>query len=89
MRQLEEKIIEMNKTMNMVCIDLEKAFDTVNRMLLWLVVERYGVKRRLKEAVKSLYLRSEACVWIQGQNSDWFGVERGCETGVHLVALAF
>ena len=88
-RQLEEKIIEKNKTMNMVCIDLEKAFDTVNRMLLWLMVERYGVKRRLKEAVKSLYLRSEACVRIQGQNSDWFGVERGCETGVHLVALAF
>ena len=88
-RQLEEKIIEKNKTMNMVCIALEKAFDTVNRMLLWLVVERYGVKRRLKEAVKSLYLRSEACVRIQRQNSDWFGVERGCETGVHLVALAF
>ena len=35
-RQLEEKIIEKNKTMNMVCIDLEKAFDTVNRELLWI-----------------------------------------------------
>ena len=75
--------------MNMVCIDLEKAFDRVNRVLLWLVLERYGVRGRLKEAVKSLYLRSEACVRIQGQNSDWFGIERGCETGVHLVALAF
>ena len=65
-RQLGEKIIEKNKTMNMVCIDLEKAFDRVNRVLLWLVLERYGVRGRLKEAVKSLYLRREACVRIQG-----------------------
>ena len=48
-RQFGEKLIEKNKTMNMVCIDLEKAFDRVYRELLWLVVERYGVKGRLKK----------------------------------------
>ena len=55
--------------MRMVCVDLEKAFDRVDRELLWQVLERYGVRGRLKEAVESLFLQSEACVQVQGKNS--------------------
>ena len=58
-RQLGEKVIEENKTLMMVCVDLEKVFGTVDRELLWQVLERYGVRGRLREAVKSLYLQSE------------------------------
>ena len=61
----------------------------MNREFLWLVVERYGVRGRLKEAVKSLYLRSEACVRIHGQNSDWFGIERGVRQGCTLSSWPF
>ncbi len=46
----------------MVCVDLEKAFDIVDRELLWQVLERYGVRGSVKEAVESLYFQSEACV---------------------------
>ena len=53
------------------------------------MVERYCVRGKLKEAVKSLYLRSEACVRIQGQNSDWFGVERGVGQGCTLSPWLF
>ena len=49
-------MIEKKKAMIMVCVDLEKAFDRVDRELLWQVVERYGVRGMLKEAVKALYL---------------------------------
>ena len=42
----------------------------------------------LKEAVKSLYLRSEACKWVQGKNSDVVGCNKGSETRVHDVTLA-
>ena len=55
MRQLGEKIIEKDKIMMMVCVDLEKVFDRVNREFLWQVLERCGVRERLKEAIKSLY----------------------------------
>ena len=77
MRQLGEKVIGKNKAMRMVCADLEKAFDRVDRELLWQVLERYGVRGRLKEAVESLYLQSEACVQVQGKNSEWFEVVMG------------
>ena len=46
-RQLGEKVIENNKTMMTVCVDLEKAFDRVDRELLWQVIERYGVREML------------------------------------------
>ena len=74
MRQLGEKVIGKNKTMRMICVDLEKTFDRVDRALLWQVLERYGVRGRLKEAVESLYLQSEVCVRVQGKNSEWFEV---------------
>ena len=43
----------------------------------------------LKEAVKSLYLRSEACVLVQGKNSDWFGVTRGVRQGYTMSPWLF
>ena len=46
-RQLGEKVIENNKTMMTVCVDLKKAFDRVDRELLWQVIERYGVREML------------------------------------------
>ena len=90
-RQLGEKVIGKNKIMRMVCVDLEKAFDRVNRELLWQVLERYGVRGRLKEAVESLYFQSEACVRVQGKNSEWFevamGVRQGCTMSPWLFNL--
>ena len=37
-RQLGEKIIQKNKRMLMVCVGLEKAYDRVDRELLWRVL---------------------------------------------------
>ena len=84
------KTIELS-THWIVCVDLEKAFDRVDRELLWQVLERYGVRGRLKEAVEPLYLQSEACVRVQGKNSEWFevvmGVRQGCTMSPWLFNL--
>ena len=75
--------------MRMVCVDLEKAFDRVDRELLWQVLERYGVRGRLKEAMESLYLQSEACVRVQGKNSEWFEVSMGMRKGCTMSPWLF
>ena len=54
--------------MVIACIDLEKAYDKVCRVRLW--------------QVRSMYLRSQACVRASGKMSGWFpftqGVRQGC-----------
>ena len=62
-RQLGE-IIEKNKRMLMVCVDLEKAYDRVDRELLWRVLRTYGVNGELMRAVRSLYDNGKACVSV-------------------------
>ena len=65
----------------MVYVDLEKAYDRVDREMLWQVLESYGVSGRLGRAVRSLYDRCQARVRVLGQTSDWFGAEQGVRYG--------
>ena len=80
-RMLSEKVISKNKSMIMVCVDLEKAYDNVNREMMWKVLEDYGIRGSLVKAVRSMYVNCEACVKVQGGTSDWFKVEQGVRQG--------
>ncbi len=42
-------------------MDLEKAFDRVDREALWRVLQMYGIGGRLMRAVKSFYEGSRTC----------------------------
>ncbi|XP_076030408.1 uncharacterized protein LOC143018707 [Oratosquilla oratoria] len=41
-RQLQEKAIEQQQDLYMIFVDLAKAFDTVNRTLLWEILRKFG-----------------------------------------------
>ena len=43
-------------------IDLEKAYDRVNREALWQVLKMYDVGGKLLSGIKSMYVDSSACV---------------------------
>ncbi len=45
-------------------MDLEKAYDRVDREALWSVLQMYGIGGRLMRAVKSFYEGSRACVGV-------------------------
>ena len=49
-KMLSEKTIAKNRRMIMVCPDLEKTYDNVNRDLMWNVLEEYGIRGRLAKA---------------------------------------
>ena len=66
LRQLNEKFMEMGKKLYWAFMDLEKAYDRVNRDVLWGVLESYGVYGKLLGAVKSMYVESKACVRVGG-----------------------
>ena len=42
-RQMVEKCREQNDSIFVLFVDLQKAYDSMPRMALWTVLERYGV----------------------------------------------
>ena len=43
-------------------MDLEKAYDEVNRKALWQVLRMYGVGGKLLNGIESMYVKSQAYV---------------------------
>ena len=55
LRQLQEKCREQNKGLHITFVDLTKAFDTVSREGLWLILERLGCPSRFMKMVVQLH----------------------------------
>lgn len=60
----------------MMCMQLKKAYDRVDRELLQQVLETYGVHGRVGRAVRSQYESCQVVLRVLGQNSDWLRVEQ-------------
>ena len=56
-------------------IDLEKAYDRVNREALWQVLRMYDVKAKLLNRIKSMYVDSSSCVRVKGGESEQFRID--------------
>ena len=53
------------------------------------MLRTYGVNGELMRAVRSLYDNVKACVSVQGQKSDWFGVGQGVRQGCTMSPWLF
>ena len=87
-RLLQEKCREQNRDMYLAFIDLTKAFDTVNRNLLWKVLNKFGCPPVFLTILQEFYNGMKAKVVIGCRESDPFdvlvGVKQGCVTARHL-----
>ena len=81
-RQICEKCLGKGKDVYFAFLDLEKAYDRVDRDAMWNVLRVYGIGGRLLRGVKSLYVGSKACVRVGNEVSEWFPVRvelrQGC-----------
>ena len=59
-RQVCEKYLAKGKDVYFAFLDLEKAYDRVDRDAMWDVLRLYGIGGRLLRAVQSLYVGSKA-----------------------------
>ena len=80
-RQICEKYVRKGKDVYFAFLDLEKAYDRVDRDAMWNVLRLYGVGGKLLQAVKSLYAGSKACVRVANKLSEWFQVKVGLRQG--------
>ena len=81
-RQICEKYLAKGKDAFWAFMDLEKAYDRVDREAMWRMLSIYGVGGKLLSAIKSFYVDSRACVRVGNKESDSFGVKVGSVRGV-------
>ena len=78
---MREKYLTKGKDVYFAFLDLEKAYDRVDRDAMWDVLRLYGIGGRLLRGVKSLYMGSKACVRVGNEVSEWFPVRVGLRQG--------
>ena len=72
----------MEKDVFCVFMDLEKAYDMIDRKGIWQMIRMYGVGGKLLKAVQSFCKENTTCVWVGNDVSEWFLVDgllrQGC-----------
>ena len=92
-RQLQEKSREQGQPLYACFVDLEKAFDSVPREALWVVLAKLGCTDKFVRMIRLLHDDMRCCVNVQGEDSEFFtvscGVKQGCVLAPTLFALYF
>ena len=69
-------------------IDLQKAYDSANRTLLWQMLARFEVLPQMIEVIHQFHDGMRACVRNDdGRFSEWFEVAQGLHQGCELSPL--
>ena len=89
LRQLQEKSREHRKPLYMAFIDLTKAFDTVSRQALWIVLEKLGLPTQMRKIIRSFHDGMLAQIIHGGILSEAFHVDNGTKQGCVLAPLLF
>ena len=88
-RQVCEKCLANGKDVFCAYMDLEKAYNTIDRHGMWQMLRVYGVGGKLLKAVQSFYIDSRACVRMGNDVSEWFPVNVGLRQGCVLFPWLF
>ena len=79
-RRLQELGRASNVSLDMCFIDLQKAYDSVDRALLWEVLARFGVPPRMIKVIRMFHDGMRARVQMDGgEFSEWFSVARASD----------
>ena len=88
-RQIHEKAIEQQQELYIVFVDFSKAFDTVDRDLLWKVLRLFGCPERLVEMIRLFHDGMKATVCVGDEQSNNFPINHGTKQGCVLAPNLF
>ena len=89
-RRLQELGRTRNTSLEIWFIDLAKAYDSVDRVLLWEILARFGVPPRMIKVIRMSHDGMRARVQLDdGDFSAWFNVCQGLRQGCVLSPLLF
>ena len=67
-----------NKPGLLLCLDFEKAFDSVDWKFLFKVLRAFGFGPDICQWISTFYKDIKSSVTVNGQLSQWFAIQRGC-----------
>ena len=70
-------------------VDLKAAFDTVDRELLWEIMEKVGISKYIIERIKEIYQETRVRVRVEGDFSEEFWTVKGLKQGCVLSPILF
>uniref|UniRef100_A0A0G4H8Y8 Reverse transcriptase domain-containing protein n=1 Tax=Chromera velia CCMP2878 TaxID=1169474 RepID=A0A0G4H8Y8_9ALVE len=90
-RQIMEKARERQIRLFWLFVDLTKAFDTVNRVALRVLLLKVGIPPLLTESdiIMSFIQDMKACVEVNGERTEPFAVKNGVRQGCVIGSLLF
>ena len=72
---------ECKKDTFVVFVDFKKAFDSVDRTLLFYKLDKLGIKDRMYQAIAALYSNPQSRVILEGMETDYFECPVGVKQG--------
>jgi hypothetical protein len=86
-----ERQMSKNSKLYVAFIDFRKAYDSVDRKVLWKILVKSGVSSKMIKAIQSMYDSVQACVLSNGNKSLFFkcmvGLKQGCIASPLLFSL--
>lgn len=79
----------MKKSTYIAFVDFSKAYDTINRELLWTKLQSHGINGKILQSLQSLYQNVKCSVKVNHFKTDWFDVKSGLKQGCILSTLLF
>ena len=89
MRNIIEQSIEWQSSLYVNFIDFQKAFDSVHRDSLSLIMRSYSIPSKIINMVKALYADFECAVVDGHDTTEWFKIKTGVKQGCNMSGLLF
>jgi hypothetical protein len=89
LRILQEKMREHQRDLHMVFVDLEKAYDTVPRELIWYCLRKRGIAEEYVRVIQDMYHECEAAVVTTVGETETIQIDVGLHQGSALSPFLF
>lgn len=89
LRQVQEKCIEQYKELYIVFVDFRKAFDSVDRQMLWKVLRVFGCPDRFINIIRQFHEGTMGRVVVGKQESSSIQMNHGTKQGCVLAPTLF
>ena len=89
LRIIVEQCIEWQSSLYINFVDFKKAFDSIDRTVLWKLLRHYGLPTKFVTLIKNMYEGFTGHVIFNGQVSEGFQIGTGVRQGCLLSPLLF